>query len=327
LLSTSGATGSPKLVRLTRAAIVANAIAIGHALALGPAEVAPTSLPIHYSYGLSIVTSHLAAGAGVLLTDDALTSDDFWRACRAHGATSLAGVPYSYQVLRRLDLDRIAPASLRTLTQAGGKLPTAQIDRFAAIARARGGGMYVMYGATEATARMAIATPTDVVERPGSVGRPVEGGRFAIEDGEIVFRGPSVMLGYATGRDELARGDDQGGVLRTGDLGHLDDDGYLYVTGRAKRIAKVFGLRLNLDEIEAALTGAADRPALAVISDDERLIALVEHGEAAQLADVRRALLAHTGLHPSGVTVTAVPVLPRLASGKIDYSALASSSR
>lgn len=333
LLTTSGATGSPKLVRLTRAAVEANAVAIARGLALGPGEVAPTSLPIHYAYGLSIVTSHLAAGATVVLTDEPLTGEGFWRACREHGATSLAGVPYSYEVLRRVELDRVAPASLRTLTQAGGRMAPAQIERFAAIARARGGGLFVMYGQTEATARIAIATPDELAARPGTVGRAIAGGALAIEvagvaqpagaTGEIVFRGPSVMLGYASGRDDLARGDDAGGVLATGDLGHLDDDGYLYITGRSKRIAKVFGLRLNLDELEAALTARPEPPVVAAIGDGDRLTVLVEGASPEVVAEVKRAALAFTGVHASGVTVTAVAALPRLASGKIDYSALA----
>jgi len=323
LLTTSGATGSPKLVRLGRVAVEANARAIARGLALGPGEVAPTSLPIHYAYGLSIVTSHLAVGATVLLTDDGLASDDFWRACRSHGATSLAGVPYSYEMLRRLDLDRVAPTSLRTLTQAGGRLAPAQVDRFAALARARGGGLYVMYGQTEATARIAIATPDDLAQHAGTVGRAIDGGGLAIEDGEVVFRGPSVMLGYATTRADLARGDELGGVLATGDLGRLDGE-LLYITGRTKRIAKVFGLRLNLDELEAALTQTAEAPALAAVGDGDKLTIFVESDDPAVLALVRRTLLAHTGVHPSGVAVTAVAALPRLASGKIDYSALAS---
>lgn len=331
LLTTSGATGSPKLVRLTRDAIVANARAIAAGLAIGPGEVAPTSLPVHYAYGLSIVTSHLAAGATLLVTDAGLTDEAFWRACREHGATSLAGVPYSYDMLRRIDLDRVAPPSLRTLTQAGGALAPALVDRFAAIARARGGGLYVMYGQTEATARIAIATPDDVAARPGSVGRAIAGGAIAIEadgaalpagaTGEVVFRGPSVMLGYATSRDDLARGDGQHGVLHTGDLGHLDAGGHLWITGRSKRIAKVFGLRLNLDELEVALRDRPDGPAAALAGKDDRLIVRVE-GDDAAAAAVKAALVAITGLHPSGVIATAVPSLPRLASGKIDYSAL-----
>lgn len=321
LLTTSGATGSPKLVRLTREAVVTNARAIAAGLSIGPGEVAPTSLPIHYAYGLSIVTSHLVAGATLLVTGAGLTDEEFWRACRDHGATSLAGVPYSYDMLRRIDLDRVAPASLRTLTQAGGAMAPALVERFATIARARGGGLYVMYGQTEATARIAIATPDDVAARPGSVGRAITGGALSIEAGEIVFRGPSVMLGYATSRADLARGDEQHGVLATGDLGHLDADGYLWITGRSRRIAKVFGLRLNLDELEVALRDRPDAPVVALAGKDDRLIARVE-GDAAAVAAVKAALVAATGLHPSGVVATAVTALPRLASGKIDYSAL-----
>jgi len=131
------------------------------------------------------------------------------------------------------------------------------------------------------------------------------------------------MLGYATTRADLARGDELGGVLATGDLGRLDGE-LLYITGRTKRIAKVFGLRLNLDELEAALTQTAEAPALAAVGDGDKLTILVESDDPAVLALVRRTLLAHTGVHPSGVAVTAVAALPRLASGKIDYSALAS---
>lgn len=323
LLSTSGSTGHPKLVRLTRAAVEANARAIALALALGPGEVAPTNLPIHYSYGLSIVTSHLAVGATVLVTEAGLLEPSFWEACRAAGATSLAGVPYSYQLLRRLDLARVAPPSLRTLTQAGGRLDPTLVRHFAQVATERGGGLYVMYGQTEATARIAVLPPGELPVAAGSVGWAVPGGAIEIVDGEVVYRGANVMLGYALGADDLARGDELGGVLRTGDRGHLDEAGRLWLTGRLGRLGKVFGLRVDLDELEAVARAQPGVAAAATRAGDDR-IELVVEGEPAVVAAVRAALAAHVGVHASGFVVTAVDSLPRLPSGKVDYSALTS---
>ena len=129
---------------------------------------------------------------------------------------------------------------------------------------ARGGRFFVMYGQTEATARIAYVPPDRLSEKLGSAGIAIPGGRLSIEPagagtmdgpvtGEVVYEGPNVMLGYATGSGDLALGDELGGVLRTGDIGYLDEDGFLFLVGRSKRIAKVFGLRINLDEVEAAM--------------------------------------------------------------------------
>jgi acyl-CoA synthetase (AMP-forming)/AMP-acid ligase II len=331
LLTTSGSLGSPKLVRLARTAVEANARAIAEALAIGPDEVAVTSLPLHYSYGLSVLNSHLVAGAAVVLTGDGLVSEAFWRACRDHGVTSLAGVPYSYQMLRRVQLERAAPASLRTLTQAGGALEPALVRHFHDLAGARGGALYVMYGQTEATARVAVMPPSELMVRPGAVGRAIPGGAIAIdvdgraagpgEVGEIVYRGPNVMMGYAAERDDLARGDDLNGELRTGDRGSLDADGYLSINGRSSRIAKVFGQRLDLDEVEALLRAVPGAPLVAAIADRDRVRVFVE-GAGGVVDAIAKALVVGTGLHATGFAVEALDGLPRTSSGKLDYRAL-----
>jgi acyl-coenzyme A synthetase/AMP-(fatty) acid ligase len=326
LLSTSGSTGSPRLVRLSRAAVEANARAIAAALALGPGEVAPTSLPLHYSYGLSVVNSHLVVGATLLLTDAGLVSDEFWRACREHGATSLAGVPYSYQMLRRLDLGKLAPPSLRTLTQAGGRLDPALVRHFHGVAAARGGRLFVMYGQTEATARISVLSPDGCPRTPARSARAARRALAVISRQRVIYRGPNVMMGYAEDRADLARGDELGGVLRTGDLGRLDADGRLWITGRVKRIAKVFGLRVNLDELEAWLRGQPDAPVVAAIAGDDKLRVFVEGGAPDALAAIKRALASHTGAHVTGFEVVGVAALPRLASGKIDYAQLEATS-
>jgi acyl-coenzyme A synthetase/AMP-(fatty) acid ligase len=307
LLSTSGSTGSPKLVRLTKANVLANAASIAEYLGLTPEERAIASLPLPYSYGHSVLTSHLLAGASIAFTPHSVIRPEFWEDVRRHAVTSFAGVPYAYAMLERIGMREMELPALRTMTQAGGRLDPDVALRFAARAR-----FFVMYGQTEATARIAYVPPERLGEKAGSIGIPIPGGALRVEDGELVYEGPNVMLGYAESAADLARGDELGGVLPTGDLGHADDDGFFYVTGRLKRIAKVYGQRVNLDEVEAAVDG----PAGAVAGDDA-IDVYAERG-----ADAR-ALAALFRLPPRAIRVHDVERLPVKDSGKIDYAALA----
>lgn len=321
LLPTSGSTGNPRLVRLSAAAITANATAIADVLGIGPIDVAPTSLPLHYSYGLSVLNSHLLRGATVVVEDAGLLAGSFWRAVADHGVTSLAGVPHHYRMLRRIGFDPARHPSLRTLTQAGGPLPADLTVQFHRAMTAVGGRMFVMYGQTEAAPRMATLPSERLPEKLGSVGPALPGGRFTIRDtGEILYHGPNVMMGYATDADDLAGGDDCHGVLATGDLGHLDADGFLHVTGRLARIGKVFGHRVSLDDLEH-LAGAAGR-AVAAVAGDDRIALYVEGADAETRAAAARGLAARLRVHVSGFDVHGIDSLPLLANGKVDYRAL-----
>ncbi|MEV4562422.1 AMP-binding protein [Nonomuraea sp. NPDC049419] len=317
LLATSGSTGNPKLVRISRAAVLANARAIAVALSLGPHDIAPTSLPLHYSYGLSVLNSHLVAGGTVVLTEAGLLERSFWADLKAHSCTSLAAVPYQYTMLRRLRFDHADYPALTTLTQAGGRLAPELVKEFAAQAER----FYVMYGQTEATARIAVLPPDRLDDKPGSVGVAVPGGRLEVDGGEVVYHGPNVMMGYAETAADLARGDDLGGVLRTGDLGRLDDEGFLYVTGRTKRIAKVFGTRVNLDDVERLLRGSGP---VAATSGDDRVTIWTETLDKPAMALLARQLAAQLRLHWSGFEIRRIDRLPLLPTGKIDYRALES---
>lgn len=320
LLSTSGSTGSPKFVRLTSASVHSNALSIQQALSIGASDCAITSLPMHYSYGLSVINSHLLSSGRFVLTNDGLMTPAFWSVFRQQQCTSLAGVPYSYQMLRRLKLDNLAVPSLRTLTQAGGKLQNELIAEFHAMITARGGRFYVMYGQTEATARISILPSEALPAKLGSAGLAIPGGQLRVDDGELVYHGPNVMMGYATTRQDLALGDTLAGTLRTGDSAYLDDDGYLFVTGRRKRDAKLFGLRLNLDEIETILR--AHGPT-AVIASDSGLRIFCEHGDEAVFARMRTELSSLLKVHHQAFHFERIPQLPLNANGKIDYPALA----
>lgn len=327
LLSTSGSTGSPKLVRLSRANIEANARSIAAYLDLCSTDRAITSLPLHYCYGLSVLTSHLVSGASVVLTDLSVADECFWGLARSTGATSFAGVPHTFDLLESTGFEARDLPALRYVTQAGGRMPAAQVARFAELGRRRGWELFVMYGQTEATARMAYLPPALAADRPGAIGIPVPGGELRIDPlpelsggpdvGELVYTGPNVMMGYAECAADLARGSETT-ELRTGDLARQADDGLFEITGRLNRCAKVFGLRVDLDRVERQL-GDAGLPAR-VVSDDGRLHAFVtrtRHGRR-----IREQVARLAAVPPMVVRVHRLAELPLTASGKTDYAAL-----
>ncbi len=330
LLTTSGSTGSPKLVRLPHRAIRANATSIVASLGIGPDERAPSSLPLFYSYGLSVLNSHLLAGAALALTTHGVITREFWTTFDGTGCTSFAGVPYTYAMLKRLRFDPAAHPTLRTLTQAGGKLDVGLRQHFHASMAEVGGRFVVMYGQTEATARLSVLAHDDFVGRERSVGRAIPGGRFVIEtedgetdepgvEGEVVYYGDNVMDGYAESLADLRSGDQLDRRLRTGDRGLLDADGFMWLVGRLKRIAKIFGTRVNLDDIEElmaalGLTGAA-------ISIDDGIVLAVE-GHEHNATAISRDIAQQLRVHRSGVRVHHVDGLPLLPNGKVDYRAL-----
>ena len=318
LLTTSGSTGNPKLVRLSGNAVSANAEQIAQVLGITAGDVAITTLPLFYSYGMSVLNSHLLRGATVVLERTGIMQRDFWAAVAEHGVTSMAFVPYQYEMLRRLRFDPAKYPALRTLTQAGGRLRSDLVTDFAQRMATVGGRLYVMYGQTEAAPRMATLPPARLDEKLGSVGQALPGGTFTIEDDEVVYRGPNVMMGYAETAADLALGDEQGGVLHTGDLGRLDDEGFLFITGRAKRIGKVFGVRINLDDVEKHFPVAA-------VSGDDKLNVFAEGISEDEARDLRTKISEWLGTHFSGVVVRSIESLPLLPNGKIDYRALEAS--
>lgn len=331
LLSTSGSTGSPKLVRLSAANLLANAESIAEYLDIRDTDCAATTLPMSYCYGLSVIHSHLLRGAALILTDLSVIDDGFWELFSQHRGTSFAGVPYTFDLLDRIGFDTMSLPHLRYLTQAGGRLDPDRVRQFAALGQRRGWQLFVMYGATEATARMAYLPPELAATRPEAIGRAIPGGRLWIdtgasaatgnqhapdgEIGELVYEGPNVMMGYARSTADLASG---AGTpeLRTGDLARRAADGLFEVVGRADRFAKLFGLRIDLQRVESTLRerGIA---ALCTTDDEILVVATTEDTRA-----VRGAVTEITGLPAGSVRAVTVDELPITASGKPDYPAV-----
>lgn len=323
LLSTSGSTGSPKLVRLSYSALQANACSIAQYLALGPADRALTVLPLNYSYGLSVVNSHLAAGASLVVRDVSVLSPDFAGIIGRHAVTSIAGVPYVYQMLYRTAFHKQELPSLRTLTQAGGRLDDRLTRAFSDIAAERGWRFFIMYGQTEATARISYVPPERLSEKIGSIGIAIPEGRISLDplNGEILYHGPNVMMGYALERADLALGDELDGTLRTGDLGRQDDDGFYFVTGRLKRFIKLAGNRIGMDEVEQQLQKELELPVSAG-GRDERLVIWLETADPTISDSAKQFLASQFGIHHSLCRIRTVDQLPLLPTGKKDYTAL-----
>jgi acyl-CoA synthetase (AMP-forming)/AMP-acid ligase II len=320
LLSTSGSTGSPKLVRLSWSNLAANAEQIAELLQIRESDCAATSLPIHYCYGLSVVHSHLARGASIALTDLSVVDECFWDFVTDAGVTSFAGVPWTFEMLDRAGFaDRDLP-SLRYVTQAGGRLDPARVVRWAQLGQARGWDFHVMYGQTEATARMAFLPPDLAATRPTAIGVPVAGAELHVEEGELVFTGPNVMLGYATQPADLALGRTVD-RLRTGDLGRLAPDGLFEVTGRTSRYAKVLGHRVDLDRVESALRSAG-RDVRVAGREGLLAVSVRAGGQGFTAGAVRRAAAAAARAPVGAVCVVEVEDHPMLPTGKVDHQAI-----
>ena len=230
LLPTSGSTGSPKLVRHCYANIEAAALNISTFFELTPNDRALMVLPLYYTMGLSMVFSHFYAGATILITDLNMTDRNFWRFIKEEHASSLTGVPYSFEIMNLMRFFRMDLPDLTLLTQGGGKMPKELNLKFAEYCREHGKRWIATYGQSEGTARMAYLPSEWAISKVGSIGRAVPNGELSLIDsegnpvttpyteGEMCYRGKNVTLGYAHKKEDLLLGDERHGFMRTGDL-------------------------------------------------------------------------------------------------------------
>lgn len=333
ILYTSGTTGRPKGVMLSHGNLLSNALAIISYLGLSDSERGLCVLPFHFSYGTSMLNSHLACGATLLLEDNLAFPHVTLERIQKDGVTGFAGVPSTFALLLgRCRLEDYDLTSLRYVTQAGGSMPRATIDRLrSALPDTE---VYIMYGQTEATARLTYLPPAGLVDKLGSVGIPVDGVEIDICDeqggslpagvtGEIRARGPNVMLGYWNDAEATSRVV-RDGWLCTGDLGHRDSDGYLYIDGRAVEMIKTGAFRVSPQEIEeviAALDGVQEVGVTALADDmlGQAILAVVIAGPGSDLD--ARAVKAHCHQRLAAYKVPKevrfATELPRTASGKI----------
>ncbi|MBB4192205.1 acyl-CoA synthetase (AMP-forming)/AMP-acid ligase II/acyl carrier protein [Rhizobium aethiopicum] len=329
LLMTSGSSGPAKAVRLSHANLDANARSIASYLELSAADRTALVLPLHYSYGLSVLHSHLIAGGSIFMPDVSVVSEDFARLLGESGCTNLSGVPYSYELMEKTGFRTKALKTLRFMTVAGGRLAPELIRLYRDHMRANGGRFFVMYGQTEAAARIAFVPPESLGDDEERIGIAIPGGSLSLvgDDGrpldrtgvagELVYAGPNVMMGYGADRADLQRGPEVA-ALMTGDIAMRDEDGFFRIVGRKSRFAKIAGLRIGFDIMEQVLAEAGI--AAAIVGDDHGLRAFVTDARDADRA--LQVLVEASHLPANLVTVRVRSELPRLASGKIDYATL-----
>lgn len=334
LMPTSGSTGVPRLVTVSLGNLIANTEAIVRSQNLGTQEKALLIMPISYCFGASVMHSHLYQGGGVVFDSRFIFPDKVLHAINTYGCTTFAGVPAVYNILlRRSNLRSIPLPTLRRFLQAGGALASESVREISRIAPTA--NFFVMYGQTEATARVSALPPDQLEDKLGSVGLPLENLEIRIVDdeghelaagqtGEIQVRGPSVCSGYFDD-PEATEHKFGGGWLRTGDLAYRDDEGFLWIQGRTSEFIKMRGLRVSFGEVEAkvaAIPGIYECAAAATHHPEagEALALFVVADEGASIVGerVRRAL-------PSQWTcasVRVVPELPKTDNGKIARSQL-----
>lgn len=331
LLTTSGSTGSPKFVRQSYDNILNNAESIVKYLELNENERPITTLPMNYTYGLSIINSHLLVGATILVTDKSIMQKDFWSFIKSGEATSFGGVPYTYEMLDKMRFMRMKLPALTTMTQAGGKLTPELHEKFAKYAKENGKKFIVMYGQCEATARMGFLPAEKALEKKGSMGIAIPGGKFKIIDeqgneitkpnisGELVYEGKNVTLGYAECGDDLIKGDERNGILQTGDMAQFDEDGFYYIVGRKKRFLKIYGNRVNLDEVDRMIKGKFEIDVACAGVDDHMYIFLTNK-EISE--EVKQFVVNKTKLNPLAFKTIVIQEIPKNDSGKTLYKEL-----
>ncbi|MBR6989401.1 MAG: AMP-binding protein [Bacteroidaceae bacterium] len=326
LLPTSGSTGSPKLVRHSYRNIEANAENVKNLFQITPSERAMGVLPMHYTMGLSVIASHLYAGATVLLCGKSLLDRGFWSMLKEQHATSFTGVPYSFELLSKLRFFRMDLPDLKIVTQGGGKLTEEMWQSLVDYAKDKGKKFIATYGQSECTARMAYLPAELAATKICSIGIAEPGGQLSIinnegvetfegeDSGEMVYRGENVTLGYAYSKEDLLKGDENHGIMHTGDLARRDADGCYYIIGRLKRFLKIFGLRIGLDEVENLIRSNYDTDCYCS-GDDEKLLIKLTNPAVAE--EIPHFIEEKTHLFYQRVNVEIVDKILRNETGKV----------
>lgn len=331
LMTTSGTTGSPKLVRHKYGNIESNAKNVASVFGWTTADRGIIDLPMQYTMGLNVITSHLYAGATVLLVSVSLMNPLYWKFIKEKRGTNFTGVPYSYEILTKLRFQRMDLPFLHTLAEGGGKLSDGLFESFAKYADEKGKLFFATFGTTETSARLAYLPPQAALSHIGSIGTAIPEGKLTLVDdegneifdagveGELRYEGPNVTMGYGICVEDLMKGDEFCGTYFTGDIAKMDKDGYFYIVGRKKRFLKLFGLRVSLDQSEKIIKEAFNIECACTGNDELMRIYIT----AETIKDeVKKLISEKTGLISKCLDVIVVREIPRFESGKINYKLL-----
>jgi acyl-coenzyme A synthetase/AMP-(fatty) acid ligase len=328
LLPTSGSTGSPKLVRHSYQNLESSAESVSELFDLDKSDKSFSFLPMFYTMGLSIINSHLKVGATVTLVKSAMTDASFWNVLKASKPTNITGVPYSFEILKKLRFFRMKIPSLKFISQGGGKLSDEVYEDCVNFASANNIKFIPTYGQTEGTARMAYLDYTMVETKKGSIGKSIPKGILSIKNengvesyrgqasGEMIYRGPNVTLGYAYNINDFNLEDERQNVLYTGDIVTRDLDGFYFIIGRKNRFLKLYGIRVALDEIEKMVTSCFNLECVCGGNDQQMIVLITNPDLNKSVSDF---IVTKTGLFHQSFVVEYVKEIPRNETGKVIF--------
>jgi long-chain acyl-CoA synthetase len=331
LLPTSGSTGSPKLVRHSYLNINSSAKNVAHFFKIETSDRAFAFLPMFYTMGLSVINSYLSAGASVLLVKSSMTDANFWSCLKNGNITSITGVPYSFDILKKMRFFRMKLPTLKIVTQGGGKLSEELYEDCLNFAQQNQIDFIPTYGQTEGTARMAYLEPTFAGQKKGSIGKAIPNGTLSVINeqgietfegeatGEMVYRGQNVTLGYANCKDDLVLGDERNGILFTGDLVKRDADGFYFIVGRRSRFLKIYGIRVSLDDVEKLVSQSFETEC-ACGGNDQKMFILITNPNLEK--SVSEFIVQKTGLFHQSFQVQFVDKIPRNETGKVIFNGI-----
>lgn len=324
LLSTSGTTGTNKFVRISYKNLNSNAVAIKKYLNINHNHKTITTLPFAYSYGMSVINSHIYSGGTIVITHFSILQKNFWEIFSRYSITSFAGVPFTYELLKKIDIKNLDSSHFKYSTVAGGNLDLSSLNFFINRFKEIDKKLIVMYGQTEASPRISFLPWSSIEEKKGSIGIAIPGGKIKIEKdcgfdfGELVYFGDNVCLGYAENYTDLSNRDMNQGKLYTGDLAIEDKDGFFYIKGRKKRFIKLFGNRINLDDIEKQIRSY--NIDVACIGTDQELKVFIINKTDINI--VKEFISKKIMLNSKYYKIRMIESIPKTSSGKIDYKLL-----
>ncbi|MGA9650488.1 AMP-binding protein [Pedobacter sp.] len=323
LMSTSGTTGSPKFVKISEHNLVQNALSIMEYMPITEQDVVPLNVPINFVYGFSIFTTNCIKANTIVCTDNDVLQKEFWSDLAHYGYSTLSGVPYFYELLNRFGFFKKDTPSLRYLTHTGGMLNKELANVISNYTYMYDKQFFAQYGQTEASGRMAVLPPKDFQAKGTSIGFPVKNGRFEIDEntGELIYYGPNVSGGYANNIFDL-QDYNPTDKLYTGDLAEKDELGYYHIKGRIKRIIKLFGVRLNLDEVELLLKNELGGQTFICISVQDKYLGVIHLDESLSRTTITQVIKEKLGLHASSVKNYYFDQVPLTVNGKVDYPAI-----
>lgn len=330
LIPTSGSTGNPKLVRISHENLISNSFSIIDYLNISELDKPMTVLPMNYTFGLSILNTHLISGCKIILNNHSVLSKDFWKIFDKNKPSTISGVPYTFEIFKKINLFSKDLSFLKKVTQAGGKLNKELVLFFSKHFRDLNIDFYVMYGQTEATARMSYLPPKDNIEKPESIGIPIPGGELLLlgennnyiktplQSGRLIYKGSNVSMGYAQSFHDLKNEDENNNYLNTGDIAYFDREGYFYINGRESGFVKIFGNRINLLDVQAKVDNLGY---VNVVTGNDLLIKIyIENDESLdkdEILTIKKELARFTKLNFNAFEVLTVFSLPRNNAGKI----------